>query len=375
MSDFDQKNQKVSEQFNAGRDINVSVSPDAAKNTPTLGIEVVEGTLTTMLLTATGEEGQQRWDLYLKFFADLDSDRPLTIPFHRCKLAFEISGYGTYTEFLNIVLRPFGESDPKGHQVTITQPSMLELKATTITKPYGGTPDSPGRITGHLSFSPSHGTVHLELSLVTVRHGFDEWAKWIVSPLEQNTIRTYQGRNMQHRIVIVDDETVATQFYIRALELDGIAVEHYSSVNSFKAFLAFKKPATVDMFIVDVMMPPAPGDEKISEEGMLTGLFLARDIRRAYTDVPIIIFSHYNFNGLQKAAKRLSDNLSACIFVEKIDVPPSELVDMVNRYFQESKLEPNRKFKVIERLFGSLLLQPNIGGVGIDLKRLKSHED
>jgi len=101
---------------------------------------------------------------------------------------------------------------------------------------------------------------------------------------------------MPYRIVIVDDERVAMLRYQQELELEGYDVVHYDSVADIKPFLTTEKPDPVDLFIIDIMLPPEPvySAEK-TDMGLYTGIFLAQDIRKRYPDAPIILLTNTSF--------------------------------------------------------------------------------
>lgn len=123
---------------------------------------------------------------------------------------------------------------------------------------------------------------------------------------------------------------------------------------------------------------PYAEEETISNSnfryGMYTGLFLARDVRKAYPSVPIILFSFASFPDLRESASRLASKLSNCVFLPKAETMPNDLIDVVNRYFEEFELRPKRRRSILSRLFSSLLLQPNLSGIGVDLKKLSEDE-
>lgn len=176
---------------------------------------------------------------------------------------------------------------------------------------------------------------------------------------------------VKHRILMVDDERVAMRSYQQELELAGFEVWHYNSTAKIKSLLESKKPERIDLFIIDIMMPPGQlySDEK-TDVGLLTGLFVAQDIRSKYTGIPIILFSNATFESVLRAARRLSSQFENCIFLRKEEILPYELSEIVTKYFKEMKLDSNRRHRILKKLFGSLLLQPNISGIGIDLKKL-----
>jgi CheY-like chemotaxis protein len=180
---------------------------------------------------------------------------------------------------------------------------------------------------------------------------------------------------LSHRIIVVDDEQVAMQSYQRELELQGYEVWFCRSADEAESFLTAETRNPADLFIVDVMLPSGTiySDEKTGL-GLYTGLFLAQKMRKTYPNVPIILFTNASFPLVRDAAKRLSSRLDNCILLRKEDYLPFELAEVVNAYFKELKLRPNRSRLILRRLFGSLILQPNISGLGIDLKKLGEHD-
>jgi CheY-like chemotaxis protein len=144
------------------------------------------------------------------------------------------------------------------------------------------------------------------------------------------------NKKKAYRIVIVDDEFVAMSYYRRALELDGYDVQHYKSVDDLKSILFDKQTPPIDLFIIDIMLPPGEiYSSQQTDEGVYTGLFLAQDVRKKYTDKPIIILSNTIFRAVREAAKRLSSRLNNCIVMQKVDTKPIELADVVNQYFKK----------------------------------------
>jgi CheY-like chemotaxis protein len=176
---------------------------------------------------------------------------------------------------------------------------------------------------------------------------------------------------MTHKIVIVDDDHVSMLYYIQALSLEGYDVIQLYSATSFAQFLDSHEGDDVDLFVIDVMMPPGEVyKRKETSCGLYTGLLIARDLRSAGHEAPVILLSQANIKEIQKQAEGMAAKLDECIFLLKHDTTPDILTEIVNRYFREAKLKSEKK-GIVKRLFGSLLIQPNIAGVGIDVKKLK----
>lgn len=173
---------------------------------------------------------------------------------------------------------------------------------------------------------------------------------------------------MKKHILIIDDEKVALRPYQQALELGGYSVDIISESYKCKEFIENPLNIITDMFIIDIMMP----SERIysnskTNSGLLTGLYLANDIRKLDQDTPILFWSAGIFPEIIQQTKDLSKKLNNCAFIRKNEYLPDDLVKLVNSYFDKDGF----KSGFFKTLWDSLLFQPNFNGVGIDLKKLK----
>jgi len=183
-------------------------------------------------------------------------------------------------------------------------------------------------------------------------------------------------RNGNRRILFVDDDAIISPIYIQELKLAGYDVEFYQGVDSISTALASEQRPHADLFIIDVMMPPEKSfANEPTNGGLLTGLFLAQEIRKTFSYVPVILLSSMTFDSVRKSASQFAMRLENCILLEKRETNPFALVGIVDQYFKEFVLESGQKSSVFSRLFKSLLLQPNFYGVGIDLKKLGNDAD
>lgn len=172
------------------------------------------------------------------------------------------------------------------------------------------------------------------------------------------------------KIVWVDDDPFSGYTH-RQLVFDGYElVGFYSASSCLHEYFVNDAKKSVDMFILDVMMPT---DEEFklltnfdAADGLLTGLYLAITLRKIYKKVPIVLYSGSTVSLVKIHAKQLEKKLSNCAFITKSDYPPNKLVKFVNNYFVKGKFTVGLLQKVID----SIVLQPNISGVGIDVKQL-----
>jgi len=171
------------------------------------------------------------------------------------------------------------------------------------------------------------------------------------------------------KVILIDDnawEQVASKlkglFALHDLELDVI-----SSVDVAQTMLqnqGARCPA--DIFVIDVMMPA--GEVYRSEDthdGLITGLYLARDVRLAFPLVPIILWSGTSLNTVRLLAVHMEKKLTKCIFIKK-PFPSEKLVELVEGYFACGKFATSW----VRKIWEGIILQPGIGGMKVDVKKL-----
>src|SRR6266699_3302124 len=73
-----------------------------------------------------------------------------------------------------------------------------------------------------------------------------------------------------------------------------------------------------------------------------------------------------SFRYVTAQAKRVAKILRRCAFVRKADYPPVRLVEFIGHYFERGRFPS----AILRRLVDSLVVEPNVHGVGIDLKKL-----
>jgi len=113
------------------------------------------------------------------------------------------------------------------------------------------------------------------------------------------------------RILVVDDDAIVIKSCTRILELEGYAV---STVAGADEALEMLRRDSFDLLLVDVKMPKRDG------------VFLMKEIRKDFPDVPIIVMSGYS------TAETIADALrsGATQFIAK-PFRPDELVKVVHQ--------------------------------------------
>ena len=121
-------------------------------------------------------------------------------------------------------------------------------------------------------------------------------------------------------ILFVDDEERRMENCLEELADRGFEVTIATTVESAKEVMA---GSTVEMMILDVMMPPGPYEN--TQDGTRTGLVFLREIRDRYPTMPVILFTHVYLN----AAELPTDPHTR--MVQKSSVLSFELADLVEQ--------------------------------------------
>jgi CheY-like chemotaxis protein len=142
------------------------------------------------------------------------------------------------------------------------------------------------------------------------------------------------GSKGKPRVVFVDDDKLITRFYKEVLVEDhGYTVEVYHRVGIFMDKL--RQDRNWDAVVLDVMMPHsdyADLDYGQTDDGLLTGVFLAQKVRILMPQVPIVILTNRvteDISGYLKEVAQLE-------IKSKFELPPFEFADYLNQRLKVS---------------------------------------
>jgi DNA-binding NtrC family response regulator len=167
------------------------------------------------------------------------------------------------------------------------------------------------------------------------------------------------------KIFLIDDDKQLAPLYNQALELSAYEVDYFDNVNSVLKTISSENPK-IDLFIIDIMLPKGNYDSAKTENGLLTGLYVALDIRKKYPDVPIILFSASPLPRIPEKARSVARKLERCAYISKAEYLPDKLVDYVDYLFEKGQFREGW----ISKVFESIILEPNYNGLGVDLRKL-----
>jgi len=137
---------------------------------------------------------------------------------------------------------------------------------------------------------------------------------------------------MRKTVLLIDDDRLPIEYYVRALEQKGFEVKQCFGPDSALEFAA-KKLSEICAIVLDIMMPPGRKYESIdTHEGLITGLFLLDSLRRHCPDMPVVVLTNVRN---PKTLDKLKDKPLVEI-VQKMDYPPFEFADLVDKRVRES---------------------------------------
>ena len=131
---------------------------------------------------------------------------------------------------------------------------------------------------------------------------------------------------MEKLLLLVDDDKLPMQFYVKALNDKGFKVERCFEPDGALGFVE-EKGSQISAIILDIMMPPGKAyKNEDTHEGLRTGVYLLRDIRKHCAHVPVIVLTNV------KNPKTLDEfkGKPSVKVVQKMEYPPFELAGLID---------------------------------------------
>jgi CheY-like chemotaxis protein len=173
---------------------------------------------------------------------------------------------------------------------------------------------------------------------------------------------------MNRQIVFIDDETLHIDYYLSALRGLGHESRHYKSPDSF--LTALKSGERYSIYVTDLMMPSyGLYSERETQGGLLTGMCLVKDIRKIEIEAPVIVFSNLNIHTIISQVREELAATTNLFIVPKSDYPPREFADTLDAIINGN--DPfQKRIGLLRRFWESLVLEPKVCGIGINIKKL-----
>ena len=173
---------------------------------------------------------------------------------------------------------------------------------------------------------------------------------------------------MNKKIAFIDDETPHIGIYITFLQAACLNVVHYKSPDSCLSDL--KKGKSYAIYITDLMMPSyGLYSREESRDYLMTGAMLAKDIRVYDLEAPIIVFTNMNVNAILDKVRLSLDEIANAFLLRKSKYAPDKLAELACAILDKGVSVLERK-TILQIFWDSLILEPNVAGLGIDLKKL-----
>ena len=128
-------------------------------------------------------------------------------------------------------------------------------------------------------------------------------------------------------ILLIDDERLVMQYYVRELKRVGFQVKQCFDPDSTFEFIEKKKPE-ISLIILDIMMLPGKKYQGAdTENGLRTGLFILNDLRDKFPDVPIVVLTNVaDVNTLKQF-----QGIPQLSILQKLDCTPRCLVQTIRK--------------------------------------------
>lgn len=175
------------------------------------------------------------------------------------------------------------------------------------------------------------------------------------------------------RIVIVDEDAIQMRPFEIDLNIRGFELTVCNTAEDCLDTLSSKR--RFDLFVIDIMLKVREENPVYTKEQtndfLLTGLHLARDIRRRRKTTPILLFSNTSNRELLRVIREWQKQIGNTYFFPKYEIlSVSEFGDMVEKIIEDG-LPQKSKEGVFKKLGKAIKAEPNFYGLGIDLKKLR----
>ena len=131
---------------------------------------------------------------------------------------------------------------------------------------------------------------------------------------------------MKKLVLLIDDDRLPMKYYVMAFQQEGFKVKQCLEPDSALDYVQ-KKGSEIDAIILDIMMPPGETyKNEDTNEGLITGVFLLKGLRKCCPAVPVVVLT--NVKNPDTLNEFKDEDLVKV--VQKMECPPFELVELVD---------------------------------------------
>ena len=132
------------------------------------------------------------------------------------------------------------------------------------------------------------------------------------------------------QVIIVDDDHGPMDYYLEALRIRGFDVKQIDSTDDAYNWLKASETMKPALVVIDIMMPRGTFlKEEETDRGLLSGLFIAYDVRKRFPDVPIIILTN---NPTEEVVERVP---AKAHIKAKFEIAPFAFADFVKQVISQ----------------------------------------
>jgi DNA-binding NarL/FixJ family response regulator len=142
---------------------------------------------------------------------------------------------------------------------------------------------------------------------------------------------------MKKHVAIIDDDTLVMNAYEAALSRRGFDVTRFSGEDCVDRAVQCLEanPSTVDLAVVDVMMPPGETfRDSATDDGMKTGVFLLERLKANCPELRFLVLTNVQNEETLQELRRVAPGTTV---LRKAHCPPFDLVEKVQELIASPK--------------------------------------
>lgn len=127
-------------------------------------------------------------------------------------------------------------------------------------------------------------------------------------------------------VLLIDDDRLPMQYYVRALQQRGFEVKQCYDPDTTLEFIKKKQPKLAAIVLDIMMLPGKEYQDKNTDEGLKTGVFLYDDLRTLCPNVPVVVLTNVSN---PETLQHFQEGPGLKV-VQKLDYPPFMLAELVS---------------------------------------------
>lgn len=132
-------------------------------------------------------------------------------------------------------------------------------------------------------------------------------------------------------ILFIDDEPKKMESYVDEIEFSNYKVKFLSNIDEALDYWN-NKHNNINLLILDIMMPASNLLNKSpAKDGLRTGIYFYKKVRKEYTEIPIVIFTNVPKHSDSLINETLKKDTKV-LFLQKEDYLPFQLVERIDEF-------------------------------------------